>query len=162
MWPLVAAANGSVVSYETQRAGPYEVRLGTIPEFPTVGSLHLSITVSAILPDDTVPVLDATVTVTGSGPNSTAAELGPVSLRSNPFNLAFYETNVEVDRIGVWTFAVNVSADQGEASTSFDVTVVEANTFAGIATLAFLLVLLVIIGLAFRSYLKKRPRPTHT
>ena len=69
-----AFANGRVVRFDRQVAGPYEVALGTIPDSPTLGALHMTLTVT-----DTKTqayLLDAAVVVEGTGPES-GATIGP-------------------------------------------------------------------------------------
>ena len=41
-------ANGRVLTFDTRVAGPYEVAVGKIPETPTVGPLHLTMTITEI------------------------------------------------------------------------------------------------------------------
>lgn len=156
--PSVAHANGRIISYERQTAGPYEIALGTIPESPSVGNLHLSLTVGALSSDAPVPVLDAVVTVVGSGPDALQTEIGPVAVGNSVREPRFYEANVGVDRVGVWTFDIMVASDLGEASATFEVRVQEISLLPGFLTLVVLVALLLILGLSVRSYLRQQRR----
>ena len=151
-----ADANGRVLRYETKAAGPYDISLGTIPETPTVGPLHLSVTVTVRSDGRTAPVFDAVVTVEASGPDAAAPEIGPTELNNNPIDLSFYETNIEVDRVGTWTFDFDVDSAHGPARARFEVAVQESNPIAGLPTLLVLVALLFVLGLAVRSYLRQR------
>ena len=151
-----AHANGRVLRYQTQAAGPYDISLGTIPETPTVGPLHLSVTVTVRSEGGTTPVLDAVVTVEASGPDAAEPEIGPTELANNPIDLSFYETNIEVDRVGTWSFDFDVDSAHGPARARFEVTVQESSPIVGLLTLFVLVALLFVLGLAVRSYLRQR------
>lgn len=153
-----AHANGRILRYETKTAGPYDVSLGTIPETPTVGPLHLSVTVTVRSDGRVVPVLDAVVTVEGSGPDAEALEIGPTKLTNNPVDLSFYETNIEVDRVGRWSLDFDVESGHGQARTRFQVNVRESSPLPGLLTLFVLLVLLSTLAFSIRSYLRQRYR----
>ena len=64
--PSEAWANGRVAQFVRQVAGPYEIALGTVPNQPVVGPLHMTMTVTEVASDE--PMLDAEVVVTGVGP----------------------------------------------------------------------------------------------
>lgn len=102
------------------------------------------------------PVLDAIVTVTGTGPDSIAPEIGPTVLINNPIDLSFYETTITVPRSGVWNFVLDIVSDHGSASTQFEVNVQESSPLIGTLTLFVLLALITVLGVSFRSYLRQR------
>ena len=74
--PSEARANGRIIEFQRQTVGPYEIALGTIPTPPRVGVLHLSVTLTDVAAQS--PVVDAAVTLTGSGPGDPPASAGPV------------------------------------------------------------------------------------
>lgn len=157
--PLVAAApqvsaNGRVLSFDRQQAGPYRVSLGTIPNTPVVGNIHLTVTVEESATEEYV--LDASVTVIGEGPGDNPMELGPMAADRNLREPTYYEVNTSVDEVGQWAFTVFVDAAPGQAETTFTFEVVEASPLGGIAILAVLLGLVTVLGLSVRAYFRQR------
>ena len=63
---IAAHANGRVVEFDRQIAGPYEIALGKIPPSPIVGNLYLSILLTEA--ESKAPVLGAEVVVSATGP----------------------------------------------------------------------------------------------
>jgi len=156
---LVAAsqqvsANGRVLSFDRQQAGPYVVSLGTIPATPLVGSIHLTVTVEES--DTEEYVLDASVAVIGEGPGDDPVEIGPLTADRNLREPTYYEINTSVGEVGQWTFTVLVDAAPGPAEATFTFEVVEANPLGGIAILAVLLGLVTVLGLSARAYFRQR------
>lgn len=151
-----ASANGRVLSFDRQQAGPYRVSLGTIPNTPVVGNIHLTVTVEDSAKDEYV--LDASVVVVGKGPGGNPGDLGPMAADRNLREPTYYEFNTSVDEVGQWEFTVLVDAAPGAAETTFSVQVVEVSPVGGIAALAVLLVLVTILGLSGRAYFRQRKR----
>jgi hypothetical protein len=148
-----AFANGRVVRFDRQVAGPYEVALGTIPDSPTLGALHMTLTVA-----DTKTqayLLDAAVVVEGTGPEP-GATIGPFTAEKNLDDPRFYDVNTVVDVEGAWTVTVRVDASLGEAVAEFPIEVRSASPIAGVATLVVLLAFLTILGISLRAYLRER------
>ena len=148
-----AFANGRVVRFDRQVAGPYEVALGTIPDSPTLGALHMTLTVT-----DTkrqAYLLDAAVVVEGTGPES-GATIGPLTAEKNLDDPRFYDVNTVVDVEGLWTVTVRVDASLGEAVAEFPIEVRSPSPIAGVATLVVLLAFLTILGISLRAYLGER------
>ena len=150
------SANGRVLSFDRQQAGPYRVSLGTIPNTPVVGNIHLTVTVEESSTDEYV--LDASVVVIGEGPGDNPIELGPLAADRNLREPTYYEFNTSVGEVGQWEFTVLVDAAPGAAETTFSVQVVEASPVGGIAALAVLLVLVTVLGLSGRAYFRQRRR----
>ena len=150
----LAQANGRIISYERHIAGPYEIAMGTIPDTPWVGTIHLSLTVDTLFADTPAPVLGALITIVGSGPDELQTEPEVVIANNNPANHRFYEAELTVDYVGVWAFDIVVDSDVGKASTTFKVNVREANPLPGLLALVLLSVLLLTLGLSMRSYLR--------
>ena len=151
---ITAHANGRVVEFEVQRAGPYEIAVGTIPETPRVGNLHLTLAVTDALSG--MYFLTAGITVTGIGPASEAVEIGPLTALNNPGEPAFYDVSTSVDRVGTWNFTVAVSSDLGEASADFPIEVRGSSPMTGIILLVALLAFLSVTGFSIRIYLRER------
>ncbi len=149
-----AQANGRVLRFDRQAAGPYDVSLGTIPDTPIVGNLHLTMRVMDAATD--TYILDARVTVIGVGPSDESTGIGPIAAVANFRDPTFYDLNTAVDEAGPWTFTVRIEAGPGEAQAAFSIEVSEANPLGGIAVLGGLLVLVTILGLSARSYIRQR------
>ena len=165
-----AHANGRVVEFDRQIAGPFEIALGKIPPSPIVGNLYLSILLTEV--ESKAPVLGAEVVVSATGPPiegeaspmGDGPEIGPIIVNPDPDpqNYAgYYDTEqpIVLDRSGWWTFAVNVdSPDAGKASAQFLVNVTTPNPLIGIITLVALLAFIIVVALAIRMYLRERRR----
>ena len=158
--PVTAQANGRVTKFVRQEAGPYEIALGMIPDSPVVGSLHLTMNVLDL--SSQTPVLDATVAVTGRGPEAEVAEIGPLTAFNNPTNPAFYGINTEVDRVGIWTFTVAVSGDRGDASTDFLIKVETPNPISKVLTWVTVMVFVALVGFGLYPFLRDRMRRRRT
>ena len=150
------SANGRVLSFDRQQAGPYRVSLGTIPNTPVVGNIHLTVTVEDSATDEFV--LDASVVVIGEGPGDNPMGLGPVAAERNLREPTYYEVNTSVDAVGQWDFTVLIDAAPGLAETTFTLEVVEASPLGGLAILAVLLGLVTVLGLSVRAYFRQRKR----
>ena len=157
-FPAVVQANGRVTSFQKKMAGPYEIGLGTIPPSPSVGNLHLALTVTD--PATKTPVLDANVELVGAGPDSTEIEIGPTIAANSTQDPTYYEVNTSVSREGIWLFTTTITDDDGQHSTEFQVEVKNASPITGILTLVVLVAFLVIFGLSLRASLggKRRRR----
>ena len=66
--------------------------------------------------------------------------------------------STSVDREGAWIFNVSVSGNLEDGSADFPVEVRNASPLIGIATMLVMVLLLVVLGLSFRSYLKEGGR----
>ena len=154
--PGNAYANGRVLEYQRQTAGPYEIALGTIPSPPTVGALHLSITVTDV--EREAPVLDAVVTVLGTGPGEDAPETGPLEASNSPTDPVYYEATAPVESLGPWTFTVTVDGELGKASASFVLEVVELNPILQVITWVTVLLFFALVGLGLFPFIRDRLR----
>ena len=94
--------------------------------------------------------------VSGKGPGSSGAEIGPLPAMSLPSSPEDYDLDVEVDREGTWTFVVEVDGSRGEATAEFLLDVTRTSAWPGLLTLALALVLLMIVGLSMRRYFAAR------
>ena len=165
-----AYANGRVVEFDRQIAGPFEIALGKIPPSPIVGNLYLSILLTEV--ESKAPVLGAEVVVSATGPPiegeaslmGDGPEIGPIVVNPDPDpqNYAgYYDTEqpIVLDRSGWWTFAVNVDSPYaGKASAQFLVNVTTPNPLIGIITLVALLAFIIVVALAIRMYIRERRR----
>ena len=150
-FPAVVQANGRVSNFQKKMAGPYEIGLGTIPPSPSVGNLHLALTVT--YPVNKTPILDAKVELHGTGPDSTEIEIGPTFATNSTQDPAYYEVNTSVGREGLWLFTTTITDSDGEHSADFQVEVKNASPITGILTMVVLLAFLVIFGLSIRASL---------
>ena len=160
--PEIAFANGRVVEFDRQVAGPYEIAFGKIPGSPRVGALFLSIIVTDAA--SATPVTGADVLVSGRGPGAADVEVGPVAVAADPDAAnypGYYDTTepITLDRAGMWLFAVEVdSAAGGKARAEFSLEATEPNPITGIVTLLALAAFAAVVALAIRMYLRERRR----
>ena len=156
--PTIVQANGRVTNFQKKMAGPYEIGLGTIPPSPSVGNLHLALTVTD--PATKTPVLDAKVALQGTGPDSTEVEIGPTTAANSAQDPTYYEVNTSVGREGIWLFKTTITDPDGEHSVDFQVEVKNASPITGILTMVVLVAFLIIFGLSIRASLggKRRRR----
>ena len=160
--PEIAFANGRVVEFDRQVAGPYEIAFGKIPGSPRVGALFLSIIVTDVA--SATPVVGADVLVSGRGPGAADVEVGPLAVAADPDAAnypGYYDTTdpITLDRAGVWLFAVEVdSAAGGKARAEFSLEATEPNPITGIVTLLALAAFAAVVALAIRMYLRERRR----
>ena len=160
--PETAFANGRVVEFDRQVAGPYEIAFGKIPGSPRVGALFLSIIVTDMA--SAAPVVGADVRVSGRGPGAADVEVGPVLVAPDPDAAnypGYYDTTepITLDRAGLWLFAVDVdSAAGGKARAEFSLEATEPNPITGIVTLLALAAFAAVVALAIRMYLRERRR----
>ena len=156
--PLATAhANGRVIRFESHTAGPYRLSVGTIPDNPVVGNLHVTMTIT-VRGLTNEPVLDAEVSVSGAGPESDAAEIGPLRAEHNADDPAFYDINTFVDRQGEWRFTVTVSGPHGEGEARFPIEVTTQSPLIGIVTIVALVAFLAALGFSLRAFLRERSR----
>ena len=157
-FPVVVQANGRVTNFQKKMAGPYEIGLGTIPPSPSVGNLHLALTVTDAV--SKTPVLDARVELVGAGPDSAEIEIGPTVATNSTLDPAYYEVNTSVGREGIWLFTTKITDADGNHSADFHVEVKNASPITGILTLVVLVAFLIIFGLSIRASLggKRRRR----
>jgi hypothetical protein len=154
--PGKAEANGQVRRFVDQDAGPYVISLGTLPQTPVLGRLHMTMTV--VERSSGVFITDAQVTVTGMGPGEEAVEMGPLVASNNSSDPTFYDISTTVDREGTWVFTVGVTSDLGQAATEFAIEVTKASTFMGMVTILALLAFLTVLGLSVRVFLRQQAR----
>lgn len=139
-------------------AGPYRLRLGTIPPQLLVGEGILIIEASDAASGEIVSVPDASVTVSPRRPDGSATPYGDLQAFADSYDPALYESNVNLDVDGEWSFAITVSGDAGTGTALFALGVERANPFWGIVILFVMLALLTIAGLAVRASMKKKAR----
>jgi hypothetical protein len=158
--PSDAGANGRVAEFVRQVAGPYEIALGTVPNKPVVGALHMTMTVTEVSSETLV--LDGEVVVTGVGPEPEpgveAVDVGPIEAQVNVTSLGFYDVNTSVDRAGAWTFKVDVTAGPGDASTEFAIDVKKASGAFRLLTWVTVVVFFALVGLGLLPMIRERGR----
>ena len=143
-------------------AGPYRLRLGTIPPQLLVGEGILIIEAADAATGERVSVPDASVTVSPKRPDGGGTPYGDLQAFADSYDPSLYESNVNLDVEGEWTFAVTVSGDAGTGTARFALGVQRANPFWGIVILFVMLALLTIAGLAIRASLKKKALSAQT
>ena len=151
-----AYANGRVIVFEDHTAGPYRLAVGTIPENPVVGNLHVTMTITAPPGEDLI--LNAEVSVSGSGPESQDVEIGPLAAEHNADDPSYYDINTFVDRQGEWRFSVTVNGPQGEGTAEIPIEVRTQSPLIGIVTILALIAFLAALGYSLRTFLRERSR----
>ncbi|MCE2404837.1 MAG: hypothetical protein J4F43_06740 [Dehalococcoidia bacterium] len=151
--PLAVHANGATRELvKSERAGPYELRVGILPGIPRVGNLHLSIQVRDAA-QGTI-LTGGAVTVTATGPEGSTA-VGPVAAVASLESPQFYDVDVPLDTIGRWNFTLQVEAELGNAALDVPLDVSEAEGF----NLIFLLALAIaFLALAIWTWDRVRGR----
>ena len=94
--------------------------------------------------------------VSGKGPGSSDAEIGPLPAIPLPSTPEDYDLDVHVNREGTWTFVVAVDGSRGEATAEFLLDVTRPSAWPTLLSLALALVLLMIVGLSMRRYFAAR------
>ncbi len=150
-----ASAHGGGFSLDRRAsAGPYELRLGTIPNPLTVGEGILIMEVLASQTGERVSSAD--VVITPQRPDGAADPYGALETWPDSYDPTLYESRVELDAEGAWAFRVSVSGDAGAGTALFAYEVRRVSPVGGIITLFVLLVLLTILGLSMRAFLNQR------
>ena len=137
-------------------AGPYRLRLGTIPPRLLVGEGILIIEASDAATGELVSVPDASVTVSPRRPDGSATPYGDLQAFADSYDPALYESNVNLDVEGEWSFAVTVSGDAGTGTARFALGVERPNPLGGVIVLFVLIALLTVLGLSMRAFLKRK------
>lgn len=150
------SANGRVTRFDLLSADPFLISVGTIPETPVAGNLHL--TMKVMEKSTSTFVIDAMVIVSGTGPSERATGVGPIVATNNSLDPTFYDVNFSVDEIGKWVFTISIEADPGEADVIFEIEVVESSPVPGIIALAVLITLVTILGLSIRAFVVEQKK----
>ena len=152
--PLATAhANGRVIRFQDHAAGPYLLSVGTIPENPVVGALHVTMTITG--PPSEERILDATVRISAVGPESDAVEIGPLVAEHNADDTAYYDINTQVDRVGDWRFTVQVSGPLGEGEAQVPIEVRAQSPLIRIVTMMALVAFLAALGYSLRAFFRE-------
>ena len=118
--PSLVSANGFALSFKTLQAGPYVIEVGVVPKTPSIGTFHMTMTVSDGYQEKYQDGIK--ITITGLGPEPMGDVVGPITATNDPTNPFYYEINPSVDTEGIWVFTVNIEGDLGNGSTDFPVT----------------------------------------
>lgn len=97
-------------------AGPYQVKVLTAP---VVGTMHLSIQVTRLA--GIVPVGDAKLQASGTGPGGTSTAVGPLEATAAFGNPGWYGVNLPINEAGTWRFTLAVQGPPGVAQVEFPV-----------------------------------------
>ena len=127
-------ANGATREVvKSERAGPYELRVGVFPGTPRVGNLHLSIQVKDAALGEVLT--GGAVTVTADGPEG-ATDVGPVAAVTSLDSPQFYDVDILLDAVGRWNFTLDIEGELGAAALEVPLDVSEAEGFSLIFLLA--------------------------
>ena len=154
-WTASAHGGGFTLDKRAD-AGPYALRLGTIPATLPAGEGILIIEVSDARTGEVVSAPAASVVVSPQRPDGSATPYGDLQAWADSYDPALFETRVELDVEGEWTFIVTVSGDAGTGAARFALDARNPSPLPGIITLFVLLFLLTILGLSMRAFLKRK------
>ena len=111
-----ALSNGAAVEIFRGRDGAYEVVVAILPEEPTVGTVHFSITPSVA--ETSVPVTDAKIIVVAIDPENEPAY--QARALNSPDSPRSYDANITFESQGTWTVSVEIRSDgAGDATVVF-------------------------------------------
>lgn len=151
------AHGGGFTLDKSADAGPYALKLGTIPpNLPAVGEGILIIEVADARTGERVSAPAASVVVSPERPDGSDTPYGDLTAWADSYDPTLFESQVELDVEGEWTFTVTVSGEAGTGSARFALAARNPNPLPGIITLFVLLVLLTILGLSMRAFLKRK------
>ncbi len=131
------------------RAGPYGVWVQTVP---AVGAMHLSIYLTES--DNSMPISDARLQVSGTGPQGASQAVGPVLADAALGSPGWYGANVFITEVGEWAMTLVVQGSLGEGQAAFPVKVAPAGGISWV----FVAALAVLLALAAWSALSLRRR----
>lgn len=155
--PRTAGAHGGGFTLDKSAdAGPYALRLGTIPPSLPVGEGILIIEVSDARTGERVSAPAASVVVSPQRPDGSATPYGDLQAWADSYDPTLFESRAELDVEGEWTFIVTVSGDAGTGAARFALEARRASALPGIITLFVLLVLLTVLGLSMRAFMKRK------
>ena len=154
-WTASAHGGGFTLDKRAD-AGPYALRLGTIPATLPAGEGILIIEVSDARTGEIVSAPATSVVVSPQRPDGSATPYGDLQAWADSYDPALFETRVELDVEGEWTFIVTVSGDAGTGAARFALDARNPSPLPGVITLFVLLFLLTILGLSMRAFLKRK------
>ena len=142
--PYGAAAHGEGAVVFQGTEGLFEVTVRVIPETPTVGLIHFTIT--PFDPETKALILEAEVDVTAVDPEGNEAYRARAV--NSPIALEYYDANITIESAGVWTLRVDVlHEDRGSASFSLPLPVIgPALPASGAGGYVFLGVIVFLLG----------------
>ena len=152
----VSAHGGGFQLTGRAMAGPYELRLGTIPDPLIVGEAILIMEVSNPRTGDRV--LDADITITPRAPGDMDPEYATIEVFPDSYDPTLYEARTNLDVEGSWMFRIDVSGSEGIGEAIFTYEVKRVSPIGGIITLMALLAFLTVLGLSMRAFLKSGGR----
>ena len=138
----------------TGPAGPYDIRVFATP---TVGNLHMTIFVSPL--GSAEAVNDATVQVSGRGPQGASQSVGPVpAVRSLT---GWYGAYLLIEEAGEWTFTLKMESSLGKAALEIPIEVQELDSinWGAAGALVFFLAVAVWLTFEWRRQKGEGPKP---
>ena len=152
--PPAAFANGRTSKFMKKEVGPYEISLGTIPDTPVLGQLHLVMTVIDL--SSNTFVQNAQIAVVARSPDSDSVVIGPLIAETNSQAPTFYDVSISVEEEGVWTFTVSVRSSLDSVSTDFELLIKKRNPFFSAINWISVAFFATVIGLGLLPYLRER------
>jgi hypothetical protein len=145
------SANGSHVGIRevfSGPAGPYDLKVVTAP---MVGTMHLTVYVART--DDSNPVSDAQVQITGQGPKGALQTVGPIPAIGSMTTL--YTVDLPIKETGEWIFTLTVESSLDEATVDFPVKVPQQDSISWVAVLIGALLLAQVLWFGMKTLRQK-------
>lgn len=147
-YPSTSQAHGRVGDITREELlGPYKLHITISPGNPTIGTLHLGLTIRDNNTDSFVA--DAIVIVTARNPQNNA-RLGPVQAYNPPTQLEQHEIDIPIDIVGEWVVSLLVESDLGKHSLELPVYVNNKPRFSLGAIATGLVALVIILTWGYR------------
>ena len=152
----IVEANGSVRTYEKKITEIHEIGLGTVPETPTRGVIHFAAYVKNVYTG--VNYSDAEVYIKVYEIGSGKLKIGPLKMINGVMDPTYYEADFPLEAKGIWKIEININTEDGNSSGVFEIEVYDPNPIIPILTLAFLIILLIILGISARTWIKEHKK----
>ena len=148
------SANGDSVEIFRERSGPYEIVLGVLPQQPTVGTIHLTITPIDAQTSD--PIENSKITIVAYDPGGEPAY--QVRALNTPNNPMYYDANLTISIPGIWTLKLFIESEVlGNITVNVPLTVErQAIPPSPWGTAIWLIVLVTIIGGALHLWYRSK------
>ncbi len=149
----IVEANGSVRTYEKKITEIHEIGLGTVPETPTRGVIHFAAYVKNVYTG--VNYSDAEVYIKAYEIGSDKPKVGPLKMINGIMDPTYYEADFPLETKGIWQIVININTEDGNSSGVFKIEVYDPNPVVPILTLVFLIILLIILGISVRTWIRE-------
>ena len=153
-------AHGGVTVFKKQVIGPYEIQFGTSPRSPSPGPIHVALRIVSV--ESGLPLNESTVQLSGSILNlegDSISSFEPIFADQFMDAPEFWDVDIMVSAEGNWSFKVIIENSGKLHEAYYGVKVQESSPLVGIFSVIGLIIFLIVLALAVRTYFKpNRPR----